>query len=64
MRKAMIQAKYDFEKSKKTEADLQKELDKSIKESQRISIGIHKGEYLAGRVSQHNEPILSCLQGL
>jgi len=47
MHKAMIQAKYDFEKSKKTEADLQKELEKNIKESQRISIGIHKGEYLS-----------------
>ena len=61
MRKAMIQAKYDFEKSKKTEADLQKELEKNIKESQRISIGIHKGEYLSASL-KYNKDMLDMLE--
>ena len=61
MRKALILAKYDFEKSKKTETDLQKELEKSIKESQRISLGIHKGEYLSASL-KYNKDMLDMLE--
>jgi polysaccharide biosynthesis transport protein len=61
MRKAIIQAKYDFEKSKKTEDDLQKELEKSIQESQRVSMGIHKGEYISASW-KHSKDMLDMLE--
>jgi polysaccharide biosynthesis transport protein len=46
LRRSEILAKNDYEKAKRTEADLRKELDSNLKESRRISIGIRKGEYL------------------
>ncbi len=61
MQKSLIQAKYDFEKSKKTVDSLKTELEKNIKESQRISIGIHKGEYLSASW-KHNQDLLDMLE--
>ena len=61
MRKSIIQAKYDFEKSKKTEEDLQTELEKSIRESQRVSIGIHRGEYISA-AWKHSKDMLDMLE--
>lgn len=43
----LVHAKTDFEKTKKTESQIQEELEKNLKESKRISIGIHKGENLS-----------------
>ncbi len=61
MQKSLVQAKYDFEKSKKTAESLKIELEKNIKESQRISIGIHKGEYLSASW-KHNQDLLDMLE--
>ena len=61
MQKSLIQAKYDFEKSTKTVEALKTELEKNIKESQRISIGIHKGEYLTASW-KHNQDLLDMLE--
>ncbi len=61
MQKSLVQAKYDFEKSKKTAESLKTELEKNIKESQRISIGIHKGEYLSASW-KHNQDLLDMLE--
>ena len=61
MHKSLIQAKYDFEKSKKTVDALKIELENNIKESQRISIGIHKGEYLSASW-KHNQDMLDMLE--
>ncbi len=61
MQKSLVQSKYDFEKSKKTIEALKTELEKNIKESQRISIGIHKGEYLSASW-KHNQDLLDMLE--
>lgn len=61
MRKALIQAKYDYEKSKKTVDALKIELGNNVKESQRISIGIHKGEYLSASL-KHNQDMFDMLE--
>jgi Mrp family chromosome partitioning ATPase len=61
MSKSIIQAKYDFEKSQKTEDGLKAALEESIKESQRISIGIHKGEYLTASW-KHNQDLLDMIE--
>jgi polysaccharide biosynthesis transport protein len=46
LRRSEILARHDYEKAKRTEDDLRKELDSNLKESKRISIGIRRGEYL------------------
>jgi len=43
----LVHAKADFEKTKKAELKIKEELDKNLKESKRVSIGIHKGESLS-----------------
>jgi succinoglycan biosynthesis transport protein ExoP len=46
-KKELIQAKTDFDKTSKIEKELKVELDKNLKESKRVSVGIHKGESLS-----------------
>ena len=56
----LIHAQTDFEKTKKTELQIQEELNKNLKESRRVSIGIHKGESLSEFV-KHKRGILDML---
>ena len=56
----LVHAKTDLEKTKKTELQIQDELDKNLKESKRVSIGIHKGESLSEFV-KHKRGVLDML---
>ena len=56
----LVQAKTDFEKTKKAELQIQEELDKNLKESKRISIGIHKGVNLSDFI-KHKRDMLDML---
>jgi Mrp family chromosome partitioning ATPase len=60
MRKSAILARNDFEKAKKTEEALKRELDNNLKESKRISIGIRRGEYLSTNL-KHKHDLLDNL---
>ncbi|NTW64106.1 MAG: hypothetical protein HGA46_08530, partial [Chlorobiaceae bacterium] len=57
LRKELIQAKNKSEKTRKTEADIKKELDLSKEESVRISLGLHLGESLTS-VLKHKRDLL------
>ncbi len=56
----LVHAKSDFEKTKNTELQIQQELDKNLKESKRVSMGIHKGESLSEFV-KHKRGMLDML---
>jgi polysaccharide biosynthesis transport protein len=55
--KELIEAKSKSEKARKTEADIQKELDKSKEEAVRVSLGLHIGESLNARL-KHSRDLL------
>jgi Mrp family chromosome partitioning ATPase len=55
MRKALILAKNDFEKAKKTEEAFRRELEQNLKESQRISAGIRKGESISTNLKHKHD---------
>ncbi len=56
----LIHAKTDFEKTKKNELQIQEELENNLKESKRISIGIHKGGNLSDFL-KHKRDMLDIL---
>jgi polysaccharide biosynthesis transport protein len=55
--KDLIEAKSKFEKNRKTEAELQKELQNSKVEAVRVSLGLHIGESLNARL-KHSRDLL------
>ncbi|MEI8185373.1 MAG: AAA family ATPase [Chlorobiaceae bacterium] len=60
MKKELIQAKTELDKTKKTELDILQEVEKNLKESKRVSIGIHKGENIS-ELLRHKREMLDIL---
>ena len=60
MKKELIQAKAELDKTKKAELDILHEVEKNSKESKRVSIGIHKGEIIS-ELLRHKREILDIL---
>ena len=57
MKKEVIHAKGELDKTKKTELDIFQEVEKNSNESKRVSIGIHKGESIS-ELLKHKREIL------
>lgn len=60
MQKELLQAKADFDKTAKSEIGISQELEKNLKESKRVSVGIHKGENLSVSL-KHKRDMLDML---
>lgn len=55
MKKELIQAKSELEKTKQTEIEILQEVEKNLKESKRVSLGINKGESISDALKHKRE---------